>query len=344
MLNIPSKILGFKGQKVKELIIDEKSNKVQIICKRDNRFNAIDMVTKSSGKIIKRVTREVTDIPFLGCQLTLKIERAQIRLTGNRRVMEDIEFCDDNCYFTQRYARLVSGLCRHMSIRAVSNHLNIRWNSVKNIDKYWLNKSLPALDPSQLTELKYIGVDEVARAKGHDYMTVVYDMQVGHLIGVETGRTADVMIEFLNKIPKSTREQIEAVAMDMGLAYQKAVREVLPNADIVFDRFHVMQNYSKAIKNQRRVEFRKANKEDKELIKGSTYLLLGSSDKLNDKQEEKLATLLEKNANLNAIYLLKEQLQAIWSIPTYDGMQKGIDKWCEMANQTGLHYIMKFAK
>ena len=114
-------------------------------------------------------------------------------------------------------------------------------------------------------------------------MTVVYDMQVGHLIGVETGRTADVMIEFLNKIPKSTREQIEAVAMDMGLAYQKAVREVLPNADIVFDRFHVMQNYSKAIKNQRRVEFRKANKEDKELIKGSTYLLLGSSDKLNDK-------------------------------------------------------------
>jgi len=48
--------------------------KIQIICKRDNRFNAIDMVTKSSGKIIKRVTREVTGIPFLGCQLTLKPE------------------------------------------------------------------------------------------------------------------------------------------------------------------------------------------------------------------------------------------------------------------------------
>jgi len=48
---------------------------------------------------------------------------------------------------------------------------------------------------------------------------------------------------------------IKAVAMDMGLAFQKSVRDCLPNADIVFDRFHVMKNYSQAIQNQRRVEF-----------------------------------------------------------------------------------------
>jgi len=190
-----------------------------------------------------------------------------------------------------------------MSILAVSRHLNIRWESIKNIDKAYLEKSSPALQPEQLSGLKYIGVDEVARAKGPDYMTVIYDMVEGHLIGVETGRTADVLITFLNRLPKETADNIEAVAMDMGPSYQKAVREVLPNADIVFDKFHVVKNYSDVIKNQRRIEFRRANKTGKELLKGSHYLLLKNENKLTEMQSEQLKNILEENQNLNILYL-----------------------------------------
>lgn len=161
-----------------------------------------------------------------------------------------------------------------MSIDVVSRHLGLRWESTKNIDKAYLHNSLPALDPTKLTGLKMIGVDEVARAKGHDYMTVVYDMVEGHLISVEAGRTADVFSSFLKQLPIGTANGIEAVAMDMGPAYQKSVRECLPNADIVFDRFHVMKNYGDAIKNQRRTEFRKADNNGKEPMKGCHYLLL----------------------------------------------------------------------
>ena len=162
-----------------------------------------------------------------------------------------------------------------MSIQTVSKHLKIRWETVKNIDKDILAHSLPALDPTQLKDLTLIGVDEVARAKGHDYMTVVYDMVSGQLIWVEHGRTANVLITFLNQLPEQTANGIKAVAMDMGKAYQKAVRTALPNADIVFDRFHVMQNFSKVIQRQRRTEFRKAtDHNEKGLIKGSLYLLV----------------------------------------------------------------------
>ena len=83
-----------------------------------------------------------------------------------------------------------------MSIQAVSRHLDIRWETVKNIDRAYLIETLPTLDPAELTGLEYIGVDEVARAKGHDYMTVVYDMVGGHLIWVEAGRTAEVFQGF----------------------------------------------------------------------------------------------------------------------------------------------------
>ncbi len=183
---------------------------------------------------------------------------------------------------------MISGLCRHMSIQAVSRHLGPRWETVKNIDKAYLEETLPALDPTQLTGLKYLGVDEVARAKGHDYMTVIYNIVEGYLIGVETGRMADVFSGFLKQLPAETAVKIEAVAMDMAPSYQKPVRDCLPNADIVFDRFHVMKNYSKAPSNQRRIEFRKANKAGKELLTGTHYLVLKNADKLDEPQTQNI--------------------------------------------------------
>ncbi len=229
-----------------------------------------------------------------------------------------------------------------MSIQAVSRHLGIRWETVKNIDKAYLMETLPALDPAQLTGLEYIGVDEVARAKGHDYMTVVYDRVGGHLIRVEAGRTAEVFARFLTHLPPDTASKIKAVAMDMGPAYQKAVRECLPLADIVFDRFHVMKSYSKAIHNQRRLEFRKADPKGKKRMKGTHYLLLKNADKLSEKQSNKLQTLLD--SNLKALYVLKEQLQSLWSATSFEGMAEQLESGCLIADQSPMLYLKKCAK
>ncbi|MFA0464010.1 transposase, partial [Vibrio sp. 10N.261.45.F1] len=95
-----------------------------------------------------------------------------------------------------------------------------------------------------------------ARAKGHDYMTVVYDLVSGQLIWVDHGRTSNVLINFFEQLSPQTRDGIQAVSMDMGQSYQSAVRNALPNADIVFDRFHVMQNYSLLIRKERNKAFR----------------------------------------------------------------------------------------
>lgn len=142
-------------------------------------------------------------------------------------------------------------------------------------------------------------------------MTVVYDRVSGQLIWVGRSRIAEVFSDFLKQLPEATAAKIEAVAIGRGPAYQKAAKECLPAADIVFDRFYVMQNDSKAIQNQRRIEFRKATKTGKELMKGTHYLLFKNADKLNKEQSDKLQTLLENNGNLNTLYVLKEPLQAL---------------------------------
>ncbi len=341
---ISTNILNLSGQRVNEVKLDNEKNEIIIICHRDRRRKAIDPITAEKGTINRYVRRLIRDLPLFGHYCLIEIELAQVFISKNVRRIEACEFVDKGGRYTHRFCRMVSGLCRHMSIQAVSRHLKLRWETVKNMDKAYLLETLPALDPTQLTGLKHIGVDEVARAKGHDYMTVVYNMESGQLIWVGSGRTAEVFSLFLKQLPAATAAHIKAVAMDMGPAYQKAVRECLPNADIVFDRFHVMQNYSKAIVNQRRIEFRKANTKGQHLIKGSLYLLLKNADKLNEKQADKLQKLLDHNSNLNVLYLMKEQLQSFWKATSYEEMEKQLENWCQMADQSNMLYLKKFAR
>lgn len=343
-LGISTKILGLNGQKIKEIKLNKERDEVIIHCVRDKRRKVIDPLTQVKGTVNQYIKRQVKDIPIFGRPCQIEIELAQVITGNNIRRIEACDFVDKKSRVTHRFGHMISGLCRHMSIQAVSKHLNLSWRTVKNIDQAYLTHHLPALEPSQLSDLKYIGVDEVARAKGHDYMTVIYDMCSGYLIGVETGRTSAVFSQFLNRIPKEVRDKIEAVAMDMGPAYQKSVREVLPHAEIVFDRFHVMQNYSKVIKNQRRTEFRKALKKEKALIKGSLYLLLKNPDKLSETQSQKLDELLENNNNLNIIYLMKEQLQQLWSATSCQAMNLQLETWCKMADKTNMTHLKTFAK
>jgi transposase len=343
-INIPGLILGLKGQCVNSISYEKNKNTLTFICRRDKRYKPIDPLHKEPGTINRYCRRVINDLPLLNNRVQIEIELVQMLTKENKRCMEFCHFVDAGCYYTKRFCRLVSGLCRYMAISAVAKHLNFRWETVKNMDKKYLQETLPALNPAELTNLKYLGVDEVARAKGHDYMTVVYDLETGHLIWVHEGRTAETFSIFLKQLPESTKQGVLAVAMDMGPAYQKSVRDDLPHADIIFDRFHVMQNYSRAVDNQRRIEFRKADKIGKDLIKGCRFLLLRNAENLTEKQDNKLKKLLQENTNINLIYMLKEQLQALWSYKGYEEMGNALENWCQMADQTNMVYMKRFAK
>lgn len=199
-----------------------------IRCRRDKRVKPVDGLTGLKGRVHRRLKRTIQDVPFAGKRCYVEIEYAQVALGPSSARVEQLEFVDTRCRVTRRYARMISGLCRHMSLCVVSRYTGIRWESVKEIDKQYLKETLPAQDPGSLTGLRYLGVDEVARAKGHDYLTLVYDLERGDLLWVGVGRTAQALETFLDALTPETAEGIEAVAMDMGLAYQSAVKKTYP--------------------------------------------------------------------------------------------------------------------
>lgn len=80
---------------------------------------------------------------------------------------------------------------------------------------------------------------------------------------IEHGRTSNVLINFFEQLSPQTRDGIHEVSMDIDQSYQSAVRKAPPNPDIVFDRFHVVQNYSLLIRKERNKAFRKGTHDEK---------------------------------------------------------------------------------
>ena len=112
-------------------------------------------------------------------------------------------------------------------------------------------------------ELKHIGVDEKSFLKGHQYATVLSDLDNPRVLDVARDRKEESLGELLNKIPEPQRDHIKAVALDMSEPFINAVEQGLPQADIVHDKFHIAKYLGEAVDKVRRAENRNLVNQDK---------------------------------------------------------------------------------
>ncbi len=103
------------------------------------------------------------------------------------------------------------------------------------------------LDPERLTGLRRIGIDEFSYRKRHRYLTVVVDHDRGRVVWTGEGKSADTLAPFFDLLVPQRCQEIETVTIDLSAAFIKAVREGLPRAETVFDRFHVQRLASDAV-------------------------------------------------------------------------------------------------
>lgn len=103
--------------------------------------------------------------------------------------------------------------------------------------------------------------------------------------------------------------------MDMSKSYRAAFEEYLPEIDIVFDRFHVMQIVNKAVDSVRKNQQKALDKEGIKTLKGGRFLPLWNFENLNPLKQERLKYMLEANEPLFIIHSMKEQLRLLWNQP-----------------------------
>lgn len=350
---IPAKILGLEGQVIKDIEFNEEAGRVRVVCARDRRRRPVEHRTGRRGQINRLLRRTILDVPIGGHACEIEIEYAEVFLSPGHVRVEALPFVCPKARVTTRYARLIAGMARHMPISALARHTGLSWDSVKAIECAYLAETIPVPRPQTLTGIRYLGVDEVARAKGQSYFTLVYDLSPGanhgRILWVKEGREAAVLLEFLDALSQECAQGIEAVALDMGPAYIAAVRESLPKAEIVFDRFHVMQMFNKVIRDCRRAEFKAAKQlgdlTGQQTLKGSLWLLLSNRTTLKETDQERLDRLLAQNQPLASVYALKEQLQRLWQPnSTPAEMAARLDDWCGIATAAKITGLTKFVK
>jgi transposase len=274
--------------------------------------------------------------------VVLPIPRVECRGCGAVRQVE-VSFADPRRSYTRSFERYALELLRHMTIKDVAHHLDVGWDTIKDIQKRDLSRRYAK---PKLKHLRYIAIDEIAVAKGHRYLTVVMDLESGAVVFVGDGKGADALKPFWKRL-RPSGARIEAVAMDMSGAYQAAVRANLPGAVIVFDRFHVVKLFNDRLSELRRQLFREATEEQhKAVLKGTRWLLLKNAENLDEDRDEKgrLKEALKLNEPLAVAYYMKEDLRRFWEQPGKQFATVFLDGWIRRAAASGIKVLQQMAR
>lgn len=271
------------------------------------------------------------DVPRVQCRKCDCIRRVNIKIAPER------------CSYTNSFARYVISLAQTMTLQDVARFTSAGWDMVKSIFKRYLHKKF--YQPS-LAGLEYIAIDEKYTGKKNGFLTLVTDLRSGQVVYVASGKDAEALNPFMKRL-KRCKATIKAVAADMSPAYQLAVRQHLPSAALVFDRFHVVKLMNERLTDIRRELFRKMEKHsDKELLKGSRWILLKNPENLNDEKDERerLTEALRVNEPLATAYYMKEDLRQIWEQADKSKASNFLENWISRAQASGIRGLEQMAR
>lgn len=232
-----------------------------------------------SDEVIYRGTfpRRFRGLPIGGrpVWVLLPVQRVECRRCGLvQRV--DVAFADRRRSYTRAFERYALDLCRCMTIQDVAHHLGVSWDVIKSIHKRYLQRRF---SKPKLKKLTRIGIDEICVGRPRKFLTIVLDLATGAVVYVGKGKGKEALQAFWRKLRRS-RAKIDAVATDMAPAYVAAVLENLPAAALVLDRFHIVKYFNEKITLLRRQVQRGAEAMDKEVLKGTRWLLVKNPENL----------------------------------------------------------------
>jgi transposase len=209
------------------------------------------------------------------------------------------------------------------------------------------------VDWSAYTALEVLGVDEIALQKGHrDFVTIVTARLANgrvRILGVLPDRQKDSLVAFLRSIPARLCQTIHTVCCDMYEGYSEAVREELPTARIVVDRFHVAGHYHRAADELRKRELKRLKQklpaEAYKGLKGSLWAFRKNSQDLQPEERQVLKRLFRHAPRLKQAYDLREKLTAIFEQPISKAEAKRkIRAWTRRVQKSGLTCFAEFLK
>ena len=341
-----TKLVNIQGFSVKKTIFSGSEGdlpEVRIYLEREEKRYCCSGCKQYYSTYYDSKEHAVKDLPYGKWKKAyLLFDKVRVGCNKCGVTVEALEWVKPWGRLTKRLEEEVARECRLIqSIRQVSKRFHLHWEIVKEIDREYLKKEL---NPPNFDDLEYLVIDEIAIKKRHKYATVVVDALRRKVLWVVEDRTKESLEEFYRVLGEEGCKRIKAVAMDMWKAYEEVTRRHCPQAEIVYDQFHIIQNYGKVIDEIRIEEMRKANEGEKEVFKGTKYLLLSNRENIDREDHVKLSELLSLNKRLNTAYVLKDDLKHLWDY-TYEGRAESwFREWYKRAIYSHIEPLKRFAR
>jgi transposase len=240
----------------------------------------------------------VRDLSVAGWRIYLDFERWRVSCPGCGDVhVEHLDRLATNPRYTHRFALHVGKLCRDMPNAAVAEMERLHHSTIKDLDKLYMKKQV---NLAGLPAPRAIGVDEISIRKGHNYRVIVSDLDRRRPIwvGGEGRKEVDSNL-FFEALGKQKSARIQLAAMDMWKPFRNSMTNNAPNAQIIFDKFHIMRHRSKALDAVRRSEYKRLSGTDRRYTKGQRYTLLSRRENPSLDGRRALKKLLQANRRLN---------------------------------------------
>lgn len=350
----------------------ENGKRILVFYSRQRASEAV--CPKCGGRVSGHGIRKVrlTDIPYApGCATIYEVHQHRYRCKKCGGT-----FCESNPFkapgmnLTKRCVTWIFELMKYkIPTASIAAFFGIHWNTVRKLEKMRMEYILESHDKEKLKSAYrpyYLAVDEFAIHKGHRYATCVMDLVTGEIIWVGKGRASKDFLRFFEEFADSDYlSEVKAVAMDMNASYNTLVSRYLPNAEIVYDRYHVQAQFSRDVLGQVRLEAARRHKEkskklakegadsaaeakfEKRLysrIKKARWVLLQNHDKLSPEKVQSLNEILDTHSDLALCYAMKEELVQLFQITDENEARERWAKWFDAAIHSGVPALMRFAR
>lgn len=238
---------------------------------------------------------------------------------------ERLPWLAGNPFYTKRFAFFVGRRCRSMTIQDVAKEVHLDWHTVKELEKQYMQEQLRR---TGTPAPRVIGIDEISIRKGHTYRIVVSDLERRRPIWFGgKDRSEESMDLFYQGLGEKKAKKIRLVVMDMWKPFRKSARKNVPQAAILFDKFHILRHLGEALDRVRKQEQARLSDQDRRFIKGQKYTLLSRRENLSHDGRKNLGLLLAANKRLNTAYLLKETFGQLWDYETEGWARKFFENW-----------------
>jgi transposase len=269
------------------------------------------------------------------CELVSKVPRVNCPAHGVR--LSDVPWASAESGFTLLFEAMVMVLAAEMPISDVAEMVDEEDTRLWRLIRRLVDKAHAEKDWS---EVKAIAIDETSARRGRSYVTVVMDMDTRAVLYLVPGRDSNAVRSFCEQLRAHGGDPatIRWVAMDMLHCYAKGVRENFPNAQIVYDRYHVMVMAGEAVD-----EVRRKLQRDGAQLKGSLWVLRGNHWNLSAEQQLQRATLAKTYKPIGRALALRSALQDVYCASKAEGAEL-LRCWCRWAARSRLGPFKKLAQ